>query len=326
MSQTSESDELLLPTQTPDELRRLILLGPQPQYSTLQAALKRLGCNSRVALVTAGWQEDESSDDELISMLPSRSINLNLFQRSENLFEQDSELIRVLRDRQDDLRVLRDAYLLRLDHCLSVIRDLGDFRIQVQLDINPEIEAAFETLRQLDRQYLVRTTQICDQYDSKLDIHNRSHVRHHRDELQKTIAECSAIVISGGHVGIILNRLRLFGILESNSLPIVAWSGGAMALADQIVLFHDHPPQGKGNPEVLRAGMGQYHEIIPLPDARHRLHLEDPARVSLIAERFSNCACIELNDSSFLERIDGHWKHADCSRLKRDGSLEELVS
>lgn len=325
MSQATESDELPS-TETVDKTRRLILLGPQPQHATLQAAMKRLGCDAPVAVVTAGWQEDESADDELMSILPSGSINLKLFQRSEELFENDDQLIRVLRQRQDDLRVLRDAYLLRLDHCLSVIRGLGDFQTQVHLDINPEVDAAFEALRQLDRQYLIRTTQICDQYDCQLDINKRPNVSQHREELQTTIGRCSAIVISGGHVGIILNRLRLFGILESNSLPIVAWSGGAMSLADQIILFHDHPPQGKGNPEVLRAGMGLFHEIIPLPDASHRLHLDDSDRVGLIAERFRNYACIELSESTLLERRDGHWKHNNCSRLMLNGSLEALAS
>ena len=99
-----------------------------------------------------------------------------------------------------------------------------------------------------------------------------------------------------------------------------------MALADQIVLFHDHPPQGKGNPEVLRAGMGLFHELIPLPNASHRLHLNDSAHVRLIAERFKNYACIDLNEATLLERQNGHWTHTDCSRLMYSGKLEALAS
>ena len=308
------------------ESRRLLLLGPQPDFATLKAALARLSGNQPVAVVTAGWQEDESADTDLMSQLPRGSTNLNLFQRSEALFEKDVELIRVLRVRQDELRVLRKTYLLRLNRCLAAVRDLSRYKPQIRFDLQPEIAAAYETLRQLDRQYLVRTTQICDHYDQELDICHRESVQAHRAELQQMLDRSSALVISGGHVGIILNRLRLFGILDLNDLPIVAWSAGAMALADQIVLFHDHPPQGKGNPEVLRAGMGLFHEVLPLPGARQRLQLDDRERISLLARRFDDFACIEFNADTIVERFRGHWRHTRCSRLKADGSLEELAS
>ena len=109
-------------------------------------------------------------------------------------------------------------------------------------------------------------------------------------------------------------------------LPIIAWSAGTMALADQIVLFHDHPPQGKGNPEVLRAGMGLFHEILPLPNAQHRLDLADELRVSLLARRFVPYACVEMNQESLMDRHRGHWTNLNCERLKVDGTMEVLAS
>ena len=80
-----------------------------------------------------------------------------------------------------------------------------------------------------------------------------------------------------------------------------------MALADQVVFFHDSPPQGAGNPEVLRAGMGLFHDILPLPDGRTRLNLGDKARVELFARRFENFDCVILDSHTILERNNGAW-------------------
>ena len=65
--------------------------------------------------------------------------------------------------------------------------------------------------------------------------------------------------------------------------PVIAWSAGAMAMSDRIVLFHDHPPQGAGDPEVLDAGLALCRQVVALPHARRRLQLDDPIRVSLFA-------------------------------------------
>src|SRR5690606_41913723 len=70
--------------------------------------------------------------------------------------------------------------------------------------------------------------------------------------LFRSLDNVETVVITGGNVAILINRLRLFGL--GNMLKaknVVAWSAGAMALCDRIVLFHDNPPQGRRNPEVF---------------------------------------------------------------------------
>ena len=305
--------------------RRLILLGPQSKYASLKLAIDRIGCDGPVALITAGWEDDEPIDDQVRNALPSASVNLRLFQRSEQLFNDDAELIQLLRSRQDELRVLRDGYLLRLDRILDAARKILMMNSQGIFDFRPECELTIDQLRQLDRQYFVRTSQVCDQYEQRLDTNNRPQVIKHREEIRDMLDQCGGVVISGGHAAIILNRLRIFGVLEmAATQPIVAWSAGAMALADQIVLFHDSPPQGRGNPEVLRAGMGLFHEFLPLPNARRRLKLRDKDRVSLFSRRFDRYKCVELNHRTILDRTDGNWSCTKCGQLKTDGSVEEL--
>ena len=98
--------------------RHLFLLGPQPEYASLQDLLRELQLGSPLALITAGWETEENQDHVLKHSLGVDVINLSLFARTEKLFEEDPELIQLLRDRQDELRHLRDVYNDRL-HLLA---------------------------------------------------------------------------------------------------------------------------------------------------------------------------------------------------------------
>lgn len=310
-----------------DSDRRLILLGPQPQYQSLRTALDRLDDDAPIATITAGWQETEPDDRSMAAAIGRESNNLRLFERSEQIFAGDPELIQLLRDRQDKLRHLRDIYRDRLDLALLAARKVIS-REEKLIDIGPEQKSAIEMIRLLDRQYFVRTSQICDEYEAIMQTAERPLVAKHRIEIEKILTSSGAIVISGGHAAIILNRLKIFGILEMESqLPVIAWSGGAMALGDQLVFFHDSPPEGPGNAEVLRAGIGLFNEWLPLPDAKSRLKLKDSVRVSLFARRFNNYKCIVFDDKTILDRIDGEWLLSDeAVRLDNSGKLEPVAA
>ena len=125
---------------------------------------------------------------------------------------------------------------------------------------------------------------------------------------------------------ILLNRLRLFdiGTLLADR-NVVAWSAGAMALADRIVLFHDHPPQGAGIAEVADRGLGLFRGVIPLPNAGERLRLDDPQRMSLFARRFAPEQCVTLDRGAALIWRDHklvEW--AATFRVTRQGSLRPV--
>ena len=153
-------------------------------------------------------------------------------------------------------------------------------------------------------------------------------VARHRDELRELIEPTGALLIAGGHVGVLLNRLRLFAVLELiGDRPVVAWSGGAMALTERIVLFHDSPPQGPGDAEIYAPGLGLVRGVLPLPHARHRLRLDDPARVALLAQRFAPDLCVPLDAGERLDgsRGDTHWTLLGGARtLDADGSVREV--
>lgn len=277
----------------------------------------RLNPDGPVALITAGWEEDELAADRLHPLqteLPEGSVNLELFRRSEDLFLVDQPLIELLRERQDKLRHLREVYCLRLDNLLDAARHTLRRRDPL-LNLQPEIQSAIGMLRELDREYLLRTRQVCVDYDRQLNVPQRPCVAAHRRELSEVLSKVQSLVIGGGHAAIILNRLRIFGVLDlAPHLPIVAWSGGAMALGEQVVLFHDSPPQGRGNAEVMRDGMSLFTDLLPLPDAPQRLMLEDSYRVQLFCRRFDQTPCVVFDEQTLMDRHLGVWWISESTR------------
>jgi hypothetical protein len=304
-------------------LRNLTLLGPQPEYESLRGALNRMGLNGRLALITAGWEEAENEDEPLVHLIPNEIVNLRLFRRSELLFAQDPLVIQMLQKRQDVLRHLRDVYRMRVSYFMRATNKiLGASRELV--DFQPELDSSLNMLRQLDREYFLRTCQVCDDYDAEIDFDHRPSVVSQREELSEILGGVSAILIAGGHSAIIMNRLKIFSILEMRpDLPIIAWSGGAMALASQMVFFHDRLPQGDSNPEILRAGAGIIGRVLPFPDPANRLRLDDTLRMSVLARRFSDSSCVLLDSSDWVERRNGKWTAAHETRqLATNGRTE----
>jgi hypothetical protein len=93
-----------------------------------------------------------------------------------------------------------------------------------------------------------------------------------------------------------------------------------MALAERVVLFHDHPPQGAGSAELFEAGLGLVPGALFLPHAATRLALTDRHRVALLARRFAPASAYTLDDGDRL-----HWHRGRLAgvhgsrRLTRSG-------
>jgi len=305
--------------------RNLILLGPQPHYHSLKKVLSKLPFQPPVALITAGWETEESQDHEIHTVVGAPTINLNLFARTEKLFREDPELIGQLQARQDELRHLRDVYNERLKHLCKAARQL--FRRDEQLiDLTGEKESAVAMIRQLDQQHFEHSSQIIDRYESILQTHSRPLVQEHREQLRHLLAQCGLLLIAGGHVAIILNRLRIFGILEMTpDIPLIAWSGGGMALSERIVFFHDSLPQGLNDAEVLRPGAGLFHQLLPFPDAWQRLDLHDRIRVELLSRRFQGFQSVIFDEHTILQRHQNRWQDYTEGGARRLGEHGEIV-
>ena len=291
----------------PTDARPVVLLGPQRHNPSLIEAIDALGIRGPIAAITAGWEEREDEDDELAAHLRGRAVNLRVFARVDVIYQRDPELHRALLRRYETIRKLRDLYRLRLDHALATVRELAETHAAPAL-LEPEIEHALAVVRDLDRHYLGRVAEIHARFLRRWSPAERDLVARQREEVAAVLRNVEALCVAGGHVGVLLNRMRLLGLPElAGDLPIVAWSGGAMVLGERVVLFHDGPPQGAGNAEVFEPGLGAYRGVVPLPHARRRLRLDDPVRMALFARRFAPDRCVAMLAGSSLARANGAW-------------------
>jgi len=307
--------------------RRVVFLGPQRLAPTARDALAPLiRTGDPVAAITAGWEERETEHSELTEHLGREVSNLALFARAEDVFMRDPELHQAMQEHRQQLRALHQIYRLRLRHLAPAAEELLTREGPDDL-LEPERESAFEILRCLDDHNLGRVEAMQREFQRKWRPLERSPIAEHRAELEAVLAKSAALCIAGGHVRILLTRLRLFDVLGllPPTTPIVAWSAGAMSLTEKIVLFHDNPPQGRGYAEVLGPGLGICPGIVALPDASRRLLLEDPIRVQLLSRRFPGAICAALDEGTQLLFDGREWTATEPTmQLTATGELSAV--
>ncbi len=304
---------------------RVVLLGPQRLHRTLNQAVESLGIHGTVAAVTAGWEEREDEDQEMREHLGGRSVNLRIWERAEDVMARDPELARALRTRSDRLREQHELYRLRLSHSIEAAREM--LRREPTPGREEMLEAeragAIEAVRDLDAFHLRRVALIHREFDADWSPSERDAVADHRRELASVLDACQCVCVAGGHVVALLHRLRLFDVLPLfGARPIVAWSAGAMALGQRVVLFHDSPPQGQGAAELHEEGLGAYTGLLPFPHAKKRLLLHDKRRIALLARRFAPDTCAALDPLTRMDWDGQRWHGAPGTlRLHEDGIL-----
>jgi hypothetical protein len=286
---------------------RVILLGPQ-RRPTVDGVARALSLAGPVATITAGWQEREPDDGELSRLLDGRDVNLGLYRRWLDVQDRDGEYAAGEQRLQAVLAELQDLYLLRLDHALQAVyalRRRGGSPAAVAADAD-----AVAAVRDLDAAHLRRMNEARGEFFAKLVPHDRPVIAEHRAAVTALLGGAAALVIAGGHVGVLADVLHLFNVAPAAGAaagpagpgwPVIAWSAGAMALTDRIVLFHDRAPQGPGHPEVYGSGLSMVRGVLLLPHARARLLLDDTARMAVFASRFAPARCVLLEQGTRLD-------------------------
>ena len=278
---------------------KVTLLGPQrrPTLDTVAASLYPEG---PIATITAGWQEREPDDAELGKLLGSRDVNLRLYRRWLDVQERDPEFALGERRLAAVLEELQNMYLLRLDHALQAVyaiqRRSGGQRLRASV-----LAEAIGAVRELDAAHLRRVSAVRGEFYQRLPPHDRAVIAEHRADVAGLLRDAAAVVIAGGHVGVLADTLHLFNVAASLRTAVIAWSAGAMALAGQIVLFHDRSAHGPGHPEIYGRGLSVFSNVVPLPHARARLLLDDAPRMAVFARRFAPARCVLLENGT---RID----------------------
>jgi hypothetical protein len=292
---------------------RIILLGPQ-RRPTLEGVARSLfpgpGPAGPVATITAGWQEREPDDAELSALLSvaGRAVNLSLYRRWLDVRDRDPEYRAGERRLAGTLAELQEVYLLRLDYALQAV-----YAVQRRYSPGDALGEAVEAVRELDAAHLSRVNSARGEFFARLEPHARPVIAEHRAEVSAVLADAAALVITGGHVGVLAEVLHLFNIAAAlqpttGGSPVIAWSAGAMALADRIVLFGDRSPRGPGHAEVYGSGLSLLRDVVLLPHARARLLLDDTARMAAFARRFAPARCVPLEAGTRIDvSSDGAW-------------------
>jgi hypothetical protein len=291
-----------------------ILLGPQ-RRPTLDAVVRSSGLPGPFATVTAGWQEREPDDGELRRLLGGQAVNAELYRRWLDVQERDPEYAAAERALQAVLGELADLYLLRLDYALQAV-----YALQRRTSGSALAEAV-AAVRSLDATHLSHVNEVRGEFFDRLRPHDRPVIALHRAQVAELLGSAAALVVAGGHVGVLAEVLHLFNVAAVLRSPVIAWSAGAMALADRIVLFGDRSPHGPGHPEVYGSGLSVVRDVVPLPHARARLLLDDTPRMAAFAQRFAPAMCVLLEAGTRVELSDdGHYP-AGARVLGEDGHV-----
>lgn len=317
----------------------LILLGPQRPEPNAPAALAACAAGIEamvqqpgagpVVVITAGWRHDESDEEVLKRHLGPEVAVLPLYAWFEVVMRDAPELRRAYRQRQDALMELKRQHRVRLNGALRVVHDLLGVSNPHGID---QLEAARQDVRRIDAQLLAASDRIHAALGRPWD--EAPLVRHMQERAAEILGSARAIVMAGGHVGVLRNRLAFFGVgeaiasLNRGGTPIVAWSAGAMVLTERVILFYDDPPDGPSFPEILERGFGLVPELVMLPHARQRLRLEDQRRVELLAARFAPALCLGLENGAWLVHDTRGWSNRGTPEaafwLRSDGTVQQL--
>jgi hypothetical protein len=294
---------------------RALVLGPQ-RRPTLATAARTLDLAGPVATVTAGWQDREPDDAELDALLDGRSVNLRLHARWQDVLTRDPVYATAEREYRAALREQRELYLIALDGALRALHEVA----RHGGDAVPAARADAEhVVRLVDERHLARVCEARASFDAAARTAERAVVAGHRADVAKIVGAASALVVAGGHVGDLLHVLRLFAVPAP--AVVFAWSAGAMALAERVLLFHDRAPQDGSHAEFLDCGLGWLRGCVLLPHARHRLRTDDPRRMAELAFRAAPARCVILDDGVRLDLGSGDVLPPEARVVTGDGSI-----
>jgi peptidase E len=304
-----------------------LLLGPQSPTPNLRSAIDSLPpFDGPIVAITAGWRDSEGETDDLQAEVGRPVDNLMIYHRAEQVFEQEPALRELKRERQDKLLELQRLYRIRLSPTLTAARKLMRETDEADL-LRVEQRAAINQLRSLDRHHLRRIQSIHREFDRRRAELDLPLATAERDAVRRQLAGAGLVLIAGGHVAVLLNRIRLFRLgdllAEKN---LVAWSAGAMALSERIVLFHHHAPQGRRDAELLDAGLGIVRKRVMLPHAQTRLDWSNQRRMALFARRFSPARCCTLDNGSLIRLEDGQVTEAIKSLVVKKSGRRKALS
>lgn len=308
---------------------RAIVLGPQPGRILLGPGLEALDLPpGPVAAITVGWRETEPVLKEVERELEDcgrEAVPLHIGERVGKVFERDAPLAEAHRALQEGLLAEERLYGARLRRAVETAREVVRLSVAERYR-DPYAEQAWQAILAADRFHVQRHAALWQEFREAVDLHERPAIREETEELQRLLSGAVAVVLTGGHVAVIRNRLLLLGLRDALApLPVLAWSAGAMVLTPRVVLFHDRLPGGSARPEILGNGLSLLPGVALFPDARIRLDLDDRQSLAELSGRVAPDRAVLLDTGDAI-RWDGHgWSAPDGIRWLSDDGLVETV-
>lgn len=299
---------------------QVTLLGPQ-RRPTVDHVLPKLDPELPIATVTAGWQEREPDDDELDTLLGGRSINLKLYGRWLDVRDRDPEFAVAQFDHRARLDELRTLHLVQLESALGALYSVRQRNGERAQAIAEAVSDAEAVVRLLDDRHLARVREANGSFADAFPPADRPVVEQHRAEVRRILEQTGALVVAGGHVVVLLRAMQLFEVAPFIPDSVVAWSAGAMALTDHVVLFHDRTPQGPSPVEIYDDGLALVSGLVLLPHARRRLRVDEPGRMAALARRFAPTPCVVLDDGTRLDLEEDGTLPPDARVVDADGLI-----
>lgn len=306
----------------------ITLLGPQRHQPMVKDVLKEYGIEGKLAVITGGWEEREDEVDDLESHLGNPTQNLRLHHRFQEVINREKAFSQAIIDRNDRLRIAQTLYRRRLRQALESVRNLYSLTLPRMDLLIAERADALRAVSDLDHHYLTQIRGIHQAFMDLWDPTLNPAIAEIRTQLKEEINACAGVLIAGGNVSVLLDQLHLLQLRPLLAhKPIVAWSGGAMVLTDRIVLFHDSPPQGRGDPEVYDDGLRLAPRLVALPHAKYRLKLDHESRVGILSGRFAPAVCVALDEGGGVHWDGFNWTPiGNARRLERDGGVTVMVN
>ncbi|MGB5331263.1 MAG: Type 1 glutamine amidotransferase-like domain-containing protein [Woeseiaceae bacterium] len=303
-----------------------LLLGPQRPVVNFDSALARSGIgDGPIGVISAAWQEAEGDIDGMQRLVKNPLSDLRLYQKTEALFAADPRLHEAYRQRQERLKEQQRFYSLRLRQLKIAAR------VILRAEGEPSVVAAerrhaISQLRALDQHHLRQVDKIHARFDKDFNVDCHDLLADQTAALVEALSQFETLLITGGNVVVLMNRLRLFGLgPQLKRKNIVAWSAGAMVLADRIVLFHERMPQGRRDAEIMCRGMAIVPDTVLLPNASGRLKLGDSLRIGLFDRRFSPANCVTLENGSYLLFEGETLRDSEAARrMTRSGKFKRM--
>ncbi len=306
---------------------RVVVLGPQMGDVSLQEGLRALDPPAGpVADITVGWRETEPVRREVdreIEGFGRDPAPLLIGERVGRVFDADPELKRAHRELQDGLLAEERLYRVRLGQAVEAAHQVDRLSVDERYR-DPYARAAWESILAVDRMHLDYHESLWREFQDAFRPDERPALRKEKQEVEAILADAAAVVLTGGHVAVIRNRLRLLGLGAALSqLPVLTWSAGAMVLTPRVVLFHDRLPYGSVRPEILGEGLGVLPGVAFFPDAGARLDLDDRLSLRELAGRIAPDRAVLIDPEDRLVRDGERWSgSAGVRTLTAEGTVE----